>query len=97
MKLVVVLVALLAAVSAKKGFGPGEQDWGYAEVRPGAHVFWWLYYSTATDVIAPEDKPLVIWLQGGPGASGTGNFKESIHRVPLMAIDLFRNLNSRSL
>lgn len=31
----------------KKGVGPGEQDWGYIKVRPGANMFWWLYYTTA--------------------------------------------------
>ncbi|KFB47556.1 AGAP011442-PA-like protein [Anopheles sinensis] len=60
----------------REGFGPGMQDWGYAEVRPGAHMFWWLYYTTA-DVPNHADRPLVIWLQGGPGASSMyGNFEE---------------------
>lgn len=63
--------------TAKVGFGPGEQEWGYVDVRSGAHMFYWLYYTTA-NVTNPADKPLVIWLQGGPGASGTGygNFEE---------------------
>jgi hypothetical protein len=53
--------------------GPGEQDWGYVTVRPDAHMFYWLYYHEKT-----TEKPLVIWLQGGPGASSTGygNFEE---------------------
>lgn len=40
-------------------------------------MFWWLYHTTA-DVQNYEDKPLIIWLQGGPGVSGTGfgNFEE---------------------
>ncbi|EFN79693.1 Retinoid-inducible serine carboxypeptidase [Harpegnathos saltator] len=40
-------------------------------------MFWWLYYTTA-DVNSYYDKPLVIWLQGGPGGSSTsyGNFEE---------------------
>lgn len=40
-------------------------------------MFWWLYYTTA-DVPNYYDKPLIIWLQGGPGASSTGygNFEE---------------------
>ncbi|KAF2898897.1 hypothetical protein ILUMI_07280 [Ignelater luminosus] len=64
-------------VSAKKGFGPGEQDYGYVEVRPQAHMFWWLYETTA-NVTSITNKPLVIWLQGGPGSSSTGlgNFGE---------------------
>ncbi|XP_037544740.1 retinoid-inducible serine carboxypeptidase [Nematolebias whitei] len=51
----------------------GAGDWDYVEVRPGAHMFWWLYP-------ADQDRPLplVMWLQGGPGGSGTGfgNFEE---------------------
>jgi len=40
-------------------------------------MFWWLYYTTA-DVKSYYDKPLIIWLQGGPGGSSTsyGNFVE---------------------
>lgn len=59
------------------GFGPGEQDWGYVDVRSGAHMFYWLYYTTA-NVQSFYDRPLVLWLQGGPGASSTGygNFEE---------------------
>lgn len=40
-------------------------------------MFWWLYYTTA-NVTSHYDRPLVIWLQGGPGASSTGygNFEE---------------------
>lgn len=62
---------------AKKGFGPGEQEWGYVKVRPSANMFWWLYYTTAK-VPSYYEKPLIIWLQGGPGASSTsyGNFEE---------------------
>lgn len=61
----------------KKGYGPGEQDWGWIKVRTGAHMFYWLYYTTAK-VSSFYERPLVIWLQGGPGASSTGygNFKE---------------------
>lgn len=61
----------------RKGFGPGEQEWGYVQVRPKANMFWWLYYTTA-NVNSYYDKPLVIWLQGGPGGSSTsyGNFEE---------------------
>ncbi|KAH8302968.1 hypothetical protein KR044_012475, partial [Drosophila immigrans] len=67
----------------KPGYGPGEQDWGYVDVRPGAHMFYWLYYTTA-NVSSYTDRPLAIWLQGGPGASSTGygNFEE-LGRVDL--------------
>ena len=43
-------------------------------VRDGAHLFYWLYYADGGN--APAGRPLVIWLEGGPGASSTsyGNF-----------------------
>uniref|UniRef100_A0A4Y0BUD6 Carboxypeptidase n=1 Tax=Anopheles funestus TaxID=62324 RepID=A0A4Y0BUD6_ANOFN len=58
------------------GFGPGKQIWGYSEVRPRAFIFWWLYRTHAQPY--DSEKPLIIWLQGGPGASssGFGNFEE---------------------
>ena len=39
-------------------------------------MFWWLYYTTAN--VTFTNRPLVMWLQGGPGASssGYGNFME---------------------
>ena len=67
-----------------------QEEWGYVTVRPGAHMFWWLYRSPGNW----QSKPLVMWLQvrmrafdisnhvrlpqGGPGASSTGygNFVE---------------------
>ncbi|XP_062143052.1 retinoid-inducible serine carboxypeptidase-like, partial [Drosophila sulfurigaster albostrigata] len=57
---------------ARPGFGPGEQDWDHVEVRKGAHLFYWLYYTTA-NVSSFEERPLVIWLQGGPGVASTGS------------------------
>ncbi|CAL8270509.1 unnamed protein product [Lota lota] len=40
-------------------------------------MFWWLYYADSPSA-SYEDLPLVMWLQGGPGGSGTGfgNFEE---------------------
>lgn len=54
----------------------GQEAWGYVTVRPGAHMFYWLYYTTHAD--GYHTRPLVIWFQGGPGASGCGygNFEE---------------------
>ncbi|CAH0551590.1 unnamed protein product [Brassicogethes aeneus] len=54
-----------------------RQEWGHANIREGAHMFWWLYYTNA-DVDNYTDRPLIIWLQGGPGmpGSGYGNFVE---------------------
>ena len=47
-------------------------------MRPKAHMFWWLYYTTAETKNDYSEKPLIIWLQGGPGESSTGygNFME---------------------
>ncbi|KAH8395665.1 hypothetical protein KR222_005951, partial [Zaprionus bogoriensis] len=56
---------------ARQGFGAGEQDWNYVEVREGAHLFYWLHYTTA-NVSDYTERPLVIWLQGGPGVASTG-------------------------
>ncbi|XP_076677080.1 retinoid-inducible serine carboxypeptidase [Andrena cerasifolii] len=76
----VLLLATLCLASgtlARKGFGPGEQEWGHVKVRPDGNMFWWLYYTTA-NVSSYYEKPLIIWLQGGPGGSSTsfGNFEE---------------------
>nr|AYV99579.1 venom polypeptide [Dolopus genitalis] len=72
-----VLLSTSFLVEGKKGFGPGEQDWGHITVRDGAHLFYWLYYTTA-QVSNYTERPLAIWLQGGPGGSSTGygNFEE---------------------
>ncbi|KAL4711400.1 hypothetical protein ACJJTC_016154 [Scirpophaga incertulas] len=49
----------------------------YVEVRPGAFIFYWLYYADGNRSRA-ERKPLIIWIQGGPGLAATGiaNFAE---------------------
>ena len=54
-----------------------DEKWGYVTVRKGAHMFWWLY-GAQSNAKPRTEVPLVIWLQGGPGGSGTGfgNFKE---------------------
>lgn len=33
-------------------------------------MFWWLHYTTATE--NHVERPLILWLQGGPGSSSTG-------------------------
>ena len=55
-----------------------KETWGYVKVRDGAFMFWWLYGAETSDPIERQQKPLVMWLQGGPGASstGVGNFEE---------------------
>ncbi|XP_034450221.1 retinoid-inducible serine carboxypeptidase [Hippoglossus hippoglossus] len=54
-----------------------KEAWNYVEVREGAHMFWWLYYADSQSA-GYTDLPLVMWLQGGPGGSGSGfgNFEE---------------------
>uniref|UniRef100_A0A6P4ESK5 Carboxypeptidase n=1 Tax=Drosophila rhopaloa TaxID=1041015 RepID=A0A6P4ESK5_DRORH len=59
-------------VQGRVGVGPGEQEWDYVEVRKGAHLFYWLLYTTA-NVSHFTERPLVIWLQGGPGVASTGS------------------------
>lgn len=56
--------------TGKTGFGPTDQDWGFEEVRNGSYLFWWLHYTNATPNYL--ERPLIIWLQGGPGGSSTG-------------------------
>ncbi|KAJ4977543.1 hypothetical protein NE237_008323 [Protea cynaroides] len=63
-------------------FGAGTKDgsekWGYVEVRPKAHMFWWFYKSPYRVKDHSKQWPTILWLQGGPGASGVGigNFQE---------------------
>ncbi|KGN64890.1 serine carboxypeptidase-like 51 isoform X2 [Cucumis sativus] len=56
----------------------GSEEWGYVRVRPKAHMFWWLYRSPYRVENPSKPWPIILWLQGGPGASGVGigNFKE---------------------
>ena len=37
------------------------QSWGYADVRQGAHKFYWLFNTTHAD--GPTNRPLILWLQ----------------------------------
>ncbi|KAF9595047.1 hypothetical protein IFM89_036375 [Coptis chinensis] len=79
--LVSVLIALplfcgLSALAA--GTEDGSEQWGYVEVRPKAHLFWWLYKSPYRVEDPSKPWPVILWLQGGPGGSGVGigNFLE---------------------
>ncbi|GAV72105.1 Peptidase_S10 domain-containing protein [Cephalotus follicularis] len=56
----------------------GSEEWGYVEVRPKAYMFWWLYRSPYRVEDPSKPWPIMLWLQGGPGASGVGigNFQE---------------------
>ncbi|CAN6289223.1 unnamed protein product [Urochloa humidicola] len=67
-----------SAASITNGTTDGSELWGYVEVRPGAHLFWWYYKSPQRTSTPTKPWPTVLWLQGGPGASGVGlgNFQE---------------------
>lgn len=38
-----------------------KQEWSYVDVHEGAHMFYWLYYTTAQEGF--QQVPLVMWLQ----------------------------------
>jgi len=67
-----------SAASVTAGTPDGSERWGYVEVRPKAHLFWWYYKSPQRASAPGKPWPTVLWLQGGPGASGVGlgNFLE---------------------
>ncbi|KAJ1296858.1 hypothetical protein BS78_01G334600 [Paspalum vaginatum] len=67
-----------SAASITTGTPDGSERWGYVEVRPKAHLFWWYYKSPQRTSTPTKPWPTVLWLQGGPGASGVGlgNFLE---------------------
>ena len=57
-------------MSARGGTEDGTEEWGYVPVRPGASMFYWFYRTTHPKGF--RNRPIVLWLQGGPGVSGTG-------------------------
>ncbi|VFQ77817.1 unnamed protein product [Cuscuta campestris] len=67
-----------STVSRTQSSSDGSESWGYVEVRPKAHMFWWLYKSPSRAEDPNRPWPVILWLQGGPGASGVGigNFQE---------------------
>ncbi|KAM0861052.1 hypothetical protein ACQ4PT_046130 [Festuca glaucescens] len=76
--LILSLLRTSSAASVTTGAPDGSKLWGYVEVRPKANLFWW-YYKSPQRVSTPSKPwPTVLWLQGGPGASGVGigNFLE---------------------
>ncbi|URE43242.1 serine carboxypeptidase-like [Musa troglodytarum] len=60
------------------GTSDGSEEWGYVQVRPKAHLFWWLYRSPQRIDTGSSPWPTLLWLQGGPGGTGVGigNFQE---------------------
>ncbi|XP_069604816.1 retinoid-inducible serine carboxypeptidase isoform X2 [Ranitomeya imitator] len=73
----IALLSLQPAAGRPARMTEAMEDWGYVTVRKDAHMFWWLYYANHPTRNYTE-VPLVMWLQGGPGASGCGfgNFEE---------------------
>ncbi|XP_011088810.1 serine carboxypeptidase-like 51 [Sesamum indicum] len=69
---------LSVVVEGGRRGGDGSEAWGYVEVRPKAHMFWWYYTSPYRTQDPRKPWPVILWLQGGPGASGVGigNFEE---------------------
>ncbi|KAB2606615.1 serine carboxypeptidase-like 51 [Pyrus ussuriensis x Pyrus communis] len=65
-----------AKTAAAAGTIDGSEEWGYVEVRPKAHMFWWLYRSPNRVEDPSKPWPTILWLQGGPFRSGDGNFQE---------------------
>ncbi|KAI7984869.1 Serine carboxypeptidase-like 51 [Camellia lanceoleosa] len=87
MKSLVLLVSLSLLVSNSlvlanfhltAGTDDGSEQWGYVEVRPKAHMFWWLYRSPHRVEDPSNPWPTILWLQGGLEGSrvGFGNFLE---------------------
>ncbi|CAN1353577.1 Serine carboxypeptidase-like 51 [Linum perenne] len=70
--------SLVSAGSTSGGTDDGSEQWGYVEVRPKAHLFWWHYKSPYRVEDPSSPWPTILWLQGGPGGSGVGfgNFLE---------------------
>ncbi|KAJ9540513.1 hypothetical protein OSB04_027019 [Centaurea solstitialis] len=68
----------LAMAAHATGTQDGSELWGYVQVRPRAHMFWWYYKSPFRTQNPNKPWPIILWLQGGPGASGVGigNFEE---------------------
>lgn len=82
LSLLVPLLLLFVLFHARKATAlsskDGMESWGYVQVRPKAHMFWWYYKSPNRIQDSDQPWPIILWLQGGPGASGVGlgNFEE---------------------
>ncbi|KAI3921254.1 hypothetical protein MKW92_022816 [Papaver armeniacum] len=72
------LCTILVFVHGGLVMGAGSEQWGYVQVRPKAHMFWWHYKSPYRVDDPSKPWPIILWLQGGPGGSGVGygNFRE---------------------
>ena len=70
-----VFLVLAVLMYGKSAASIPNETWNYVTIRQDAHIFWWFYGAQSQQ---RDQLPLVLWLQGGPGASGTGfgNFEE---------------------
>lgn len=55
---------LAAVLVSARSLATADESWAYVEVRPDAHMFWWLYSCTSC-AQSFENAPLVMWLQVG--------------------------------
>ncbi|CAN6842073.1 unnamed protein product, partial [Brassica oleracea] len=76
--LCLIVSCTIGEIKAVRSNSDGSEAWGYVEVRPKAHMFWWHYKSPYRVEDPSKPWPIILWLQGGPGASGVGigNFQE---------------------
>lgn len=70
-----VFLVLAVLMYGKSAASIPNETWNYVTIRQDAPMFWWFYGAQSQQ---RDQLPLVLWLQGGPGASGTGfgNFEE---------------------
>ena len=61
LRICVISDGVVGAASDRGGNAKGSEFWGYVDVRPGAHMFYWLYHSYHADGYLR--RPLVVWLQ----------------------------------
>jgi len=64
-----------------------NEDWGYVTINEqfGSNMFWWMYGARNNR----NNAPLVLWLQGGPGASSL--FGDYLEMGPYDVYGNFRN------
>lgn len=62
-------VLILAVLCTVRAFP--DEDWGYVQVDASndGNIFWWSYGQQGKTPVERERSPLVLLLQGGPGAS----------------------------
>ena len=63
-------VYITDGLSARGETEDGSEEWEYIPLRPCASMFYWFYRTIHPDGYL--NRPIVLWLQGGPGLSGTG-------------------------